>query len=261
MKKWYLLLVLCGNAIFAQNNFDVFFDFNKDIPNQTAMLTLKNWMSEHKKFVVTKLYGYCDSVDNSSYNKELAARRINSVLNLLKENEIAISPAIELIPLGKDFKLSKIQAENRKVTIVAQEIPKPVEIKKTEEPQKLSQQVKSAKPGDIIKLQNINFLNNSDKLVEKSKPVLDSLLCVMNENPKLKIEIQGHICCSTVGDVRDVSTLRAKAVYVFLLRKKIARTRLTFKGYGTTRPKFPIPEKNDEEEDENRRVEIKILEK
>jgi outer membrane protein OmpA-like peptidoglycan-associated protein len=35
---------------------------------------------------------------------------------------------------------------------------------------------------------------------------------------------------------------------------------MTFKGYGVSRPIHPIPEKNTTEEDENRRVEILIVE-
>ena len=35
---------------------------------------------------------------------------------------------------------------------------------------------------------------------------------------------------------------------------------MSFKGYGVTRPVHPIPEKNTQEEDENRRVEILIVE-
>ena len=83
----------------------------------------------------------------------------------------------------------------------------------------------------------------------------------MEENPKLKIEIQGHICCQTAGDLNDVSTARARAIYNFLLRNKIDRKRMSFKGYGTSRPIHPIPEKTEQEEDENSRVEILIVEK
>ena len=83
----------------------------------------------------------------------------------------------------------------------------------------------------------------------------------MEENLKLKIEIQGHICCQTKGDVADVSTARARAIYSYLLRNKIDRKRMTFKGYANTRPIHPIPEKTPQEEDENRRVEILIVEK
>jgi outer membrane protein OmpA-like peptidoglycan-associated protein len=82
----------------------------------------------------------------------------------------------------------------------------------------------------------------------------------MEENPKLKIEIQGHICCQTFGDPANTSTSRARAVYNYLLRNKIDRKRMTYKGFGTTKPIHPIPEKNALEEDENRRVEILILE-
>jgi outer membrane protein OmpA-like peptidoglycan-associated protein len=35
---------------------------------------------------------------------------------------------------------------------------------------------------------------------------------------------------------------------------------MTYKGYGVSRPIHPIPEQNSLEEDENRRVEILILE-
>ena len=45
---------------------------------------------------------------------------------------------------------------------------------------------------------------------------------------------------------------------IILLRNKIDRKRMTFKGYANTKPIHPIPEKNAEEEDENRRVEILI---
>ena len=83
----------------------------------------------------------------------------------------------------------------------------------------------------------------------------------MEENPKLKIEIQGHICCVAGEDVKDVSTARARAVYNYLLRSKIDRKRMTYKGYGSSRPLHPIPEKTVQEEDENRRVEILIVDK
>jgi outer membrane protein OmpA-like peptidoglycan-associated protein len=36
---------------------------------------------------------------------------------------------------------------------------------------------------------------------------------------------------------------------------------MTFKGYGTSQPIHPIPEKTEQEENENRRVEILIVEK
>lgn len=253
MKK-LLLILFISMSVRAQQKFEVFFDFNKDQPNSESAIHLKNWIESNPNAVVEKVFGYCDSVDNSFYNKELATRRINSILQLLREKNIEITAKVEINPLGKDFKQSKIQSENRKVAIFYREkvTPKPI-------PEKLTDQMAKAKPGDIIRLANINFFNNSDRIVPKSKPILDELLCVMKENPNLKIEILGHICCKTVGDENGVSTARARAVEVFLIRGGINKKRLTHKGLGTTQPLHPIPEQTEEQADENRRVEIKIV--
>ena len=121
--------------------------------------------------------------------------------------------------------------------------------------------MKTSNVGDHIKLNNIYFFNNSARLLPNSEPVLYELLCVMNDNPKLKIEIQGHICCQTRPGVYDVSPSRARAVWMFLIKNGINKNRMSFKGFGTTRPIHPIPEKSAQEEEDNRRVEIMILSK
>lgn len=252
MKLKLIALLLVTVSAFAQQKIEVFFDFNDDMPNENSIATLQKWMKENPKVEIVKLSGYCDSVDVSSYNKKLSARRINSVLGILKDNEnITISKTCLLEPIGKDFKQSKIQAENRKVVIYYQK-------EKVEE--QLAAQVKKSKKGDLIKLNNIYFFNNSDKIVPKSEPTLQELLKVMKENPKLKIEIQGHICCKKITDPDQVSPARAKAIYDFLVQNNIDKKRLSYKGYGATRPLHPIPEKSVQEEDENRRVEILIVE-
>lgn len=240
---------------FGQKQFEVFFDFNQDFPNQQSILDFNQWIIQNKNIEVLKLSGFCDSVDTRQYNKVLAEKRIESVFQLLEKSGIKISQNIERNPLGKDFKQSKVQAENRKVTIFYKE-----EEQKSIESE-LTKQIKNAKTGETIKLPNIYFYNNSARTVPKSEPTLYELLCAMEENPKLKIEIQGHICCQLVTDVGDVSTARAKAIYNFLIRNKISRERMTFKGFGTSKPVHKIPEKNEAEADENRRVEILIVDK
>ena len=95
----------------------------------------------------------------------------------------------------------------------------------------------------------------------ESQGTLYDLLFIMQNNPDLKIEIQGHICCQTVPSVYNVSVSRARAVWMFLIKNGINKNRMTFKGYGTSRPIHPIPEKSAQEEEDNRRVEIMILSK
>ncbi len=181
----------------------------------------------------------------------------------MKESEVDVLKDIEIRGFGEDFKQSKVQDENRRVTIIfTDKIDKVVEepSKKPLEKQ-FAEKIKSAKKGDLLKLDNIYFYNNSAKVVPKSEPILYELLCVMVDNPSLKIEIQGHICCKRPNEPEVISTARARAVYNYLIRNKIDRTRMTFKGYGVSRPIHPIPEKNALEEDDNRRVEILIKEK
>lgn len=250
MKFKIVFFLLFSVATFAQNRLEVFFDFNVDFPNEKSAQILQKWISDNPTVEIIKISGYCDSIDNSSYNKELSSRRIKSVLKELKKS-IAISKTIELEPFGKDFKQSKIQEENRKVVVFYR-------TKKSED--KLSNQIKFSKKGDVIKLKTLNFYNNSDVMVPKSEPILKELLAIMKDNPKLKIEIQGHVCCKTPEEVETVSLLRAKAVYTYLVRNNIDKNRMIYKGYGSTKPIFRIPEKNSREEDENRRVEILILE-
>ena len=255
MRKIYIILFFLPLFGFSQKQFEIFFDFNKDFPNQNSIIATNEWIAANKNIEITKLQGFCDSIDTKDYNKRLAERRIENVGLLLEKSALKFNKNLERIAFGKDFKQSKVQAENRKVTVFYNEIPdKPVE-------SEFVKLIKNSKVGELIKLPNIYFFNNSARIVPNSKPTLTDLLCAMEENPKLKIEIQGHICCQLVFDKNNISTARARAIYLFLIRNKIDRKRMTFKGYGTSRPIHKIPEKNTQEEDENRRVEILIMEK
>ena len=190
-----------------------------------------------------------------NYNKKLAERRIENVQILLEKSGLKFNKSIEKIAFGKDFKQSKIQAENRKVTIFFKE----PELAPMES--ELTKKIKNSKVGETITLPNIYFFNNSARIVPKSQPTLIDLRCAMEENPKLKIEIQGHICCQLVNDFNGISTARAKAIYSYLIRNKIDRKRMKYTGFGVSRPIHKIPEQNEQEEDENRRVEILIVDK
>lgn len=252
--KILILFFLVSFKSIGQKQLEVFFDFNKDFPNPTSILEINEWIANNKNIEITKLLGYCDSIDTKDYNKKLALRRIENVQILLDKSGLKFNKNLEKIAFGKDFKQAKVQAENRKVTIFYNEtLLLPVE-------SELTKKIKNSKVGELITLPNIYFFNNSARIVPKSQPTLIDLRCAMEENLRLKIEIQGHICCQTDGDKNNVSTARARAIYNYLLRSKIDRKRMTYKGYGTSRPIHPIPEKNDQEENENRRVEILIVE-
>ena len=91
--------------------------------------------------------------------------------------------------------------------------------------------------GAAIVLKNIFFETGKFDLKSESKIELDKLVKLLNENPNLKIQIDGHT--DNVGQEKDnlsLSTNRAKSVVGYLLSKAISTQRLTYKGFGSTKP-------------------------
>ena len=80
----------------------------------------------------------------------------------------------------------------------------------------------------------------------------------MTINPALRIEIEGHTDNQGTDEYNlELSMKRAQAVYNYLLEHGISADRLTYKGYGESKPVSP----NDTEEGRalNRRTEIRIM--
>lgn len=91
--------------------------------------------------------------------------------------------------------------------------------------------------GATIVLKNIFFETGKFELQNESKSELDKLVTLLNDNPNLKIQIDGHT--DNVGQEKDnllLSTNRAKSVVGYLLGKGIAAPRLSYKGFGSTKP-------------------------
>jgi outer membrane protein OmpA-like peptidoglycan-associated protein len=114
--------------------------------------------------------------------------------------------------------------------------------------------------GSSYTIKNINYSTNSAELMPESKFVLDDFIEYLNENPNLKIAINGHT--DNMGNDKDNLSLshdRAFTVYDYLLSKGINKTRLDFHGYGKTKPIVT----NDTEEGRarNRRTEFLIISK
>lgn len=86
-------------------------------------------------------------------------------------------------------------------------------------------------------LKNIQFGSNSANLEPVSRIELDKLLQLMGENFTLHVQISGHTDnTGTTAQNLALSTSRAKAVVDYLVSKGIDAKRLTWKGYGATKP-------------------------
>jgi len=91
--------------------------------------------------------------------------------------------------------------------------------------------------GAVIVLKNVFFDSKKADLKPESQAELDKLTGLLNENPKLTIQLSGYT--DNVGQPKDnllLSEQRAKAVVAYLTRKGIAPARLSAKGYGETKP-------------------------
>jgi outer membrane protein OmpA-like peptidoglycan-associated protein len=115
--------------------------------------------------------------------------------------------------------------------------------------------------GETFVLENIYFVPNKTELLASSFPSLDQLLSALKNNPRLKIEVQGHTSKTNEGEKfnMELSNSRAIAVKDYLVSKGIPASRLQAKGYGYSKPIYTDSE--EEHQAKNRRVEIKILEK
>ena len=91
--------------------------------------------------------------------------------------------------------------------------------------------------GDTVTLNNIHFHTASAELYEASKAGLDRLAEALLRHPRLRLEVGGHT--DAVGKDEDnllLSERRAKAVYDYLIERGVPADRLTYRGYGETRP-------------------------
>lgn len=106
---------------------------------------------------------------------------------------------------------------------------------------------------------NILFKTNSYELPSAAYIELDKLLQVLNENPSIKLEISGHT--DNVGKQEDnllLSTNRAKAIVGYLNSKGVDTKRLTYKGYGASKP--IADNSSDTGKAKNRRTEFTVTE-
>ncbi len=118
-------------------------------------------------------------------------------------------------------------------------------------------ELKNIAIGSKIALRNIFFDVAKATLRPESNAELDRLVKLMNDVPKLKIEISGHTDNTGSATVNEaLSQQRAEAVVNYLKSKGIAAARMTAKGYGMNQP--VSPNTSEEGRQQNRRTEFEI---
>jgi len=120
-------------------------------------------------------------------------------------------------------------------------------------------EIKEIKKGSKHTINDILFGSNSSEIDDASKLVLKGFANWLNQNPSLKIEIQGHT--DDIGKDADnlaLSQDRAYSVMEYLsVEGGIKASRIKFKGYGETKPKVPNTSASNRKK--NRRTDFLIL--
>ncbi|MBX7108346.1 MAG: OmpA family protein [Chitinophagales bacterium] len=107
----------------------------------------------------------------------------------------------------------------------------------SEEPFRFNVPLQPIQKGGTVVLKNIFFESDSYVLKEESKVELSKLNDLMKQNPTLKIQISGHTDNNgSAAYNQSLSENRARTVYEYLISSGIAATRLSYKGYGETKP-------------------------
>lgn len=98
-------------------------------------------------------------------------------------------------------------------------------------------EVKKVEVGKTCDLHDINFKTNDYSLTEESEQIIRLFVEFLEENPMVKVEIQGHT--DNIGDDNSnlkLSQQRAKSVYDYVISQGVDASRISYKGYGESRP-------------------------
>lgn len=277
-----ILFVSICNCLYASapDTIHIHFRLDKDELGATEKALLDGMVYEDainsSKDIL--IIGYADYIGSPEYNVDLSERRAKAIqkylvaLNIPEDN---IKMVVGKGEIARGIPQAGGYATDRRVDVIISD-KKPVAITATRNKTKNSPDTKTKKTrqltdlkvGQAIRLNNINFLMGRHVLMENSIPTLVQLYETLANNPTMKIQIEGHVCCLRLGfDAEDddthepkLSENRAKYIYDYLVSKGIDKSRMQYKGFGRSQP-LVSPEITPEDEDQNRRVEIRILEK
>ena len=281
MKKYFLFIALfvLSASLHAQYKTIVYFNTNQSALDKASTAKIDSIVKflKSKDSYTIAISGYADNVGSNDINVPLSMQRAVAVLTHLTEHGIP-SQYLTAKGYGSESPLTNNQSEqarmrNRRAELlltysapipskpapVAQPAPMPTLPPKVkmQEAEALTEQnsTNGFEVGQVLRLANLNFIGGTDNLLPEAAAPLALLLRTMKENPKLQIEIGGHVCCM---DDMPLSIKRAEAVKDYLIRKGIEAERMEAKGYSRNKPIVP-DDRNERDAKTNRRVEITIL--
>ena len=116
------------------------------------------------------------------------------------------------------------------------------------------------KSDSLIVLNEFLFETNSSTLKVEHFSALDSIMDFLLEHPSLEVKISGHTDnTGRESHNKTLSTKRAEVVAEYLIENGVSQDRVTFEGFGSSKP--IAPNSTDVGRNKNRRVELLIHDK
>jgi outer membrane protein OmpA-like peptidoglycan-associated protein len=264
----------------AQSTIIVYFDSDKSEVKNNSIKSLDSivHLVQVKSNYQISIKGHCDATGNKESNQLLSEQRAESIYAYFKNKNFKTENiSLEGLSINNpiaDNETETGKAKNRRAEITIKfreavftesEKEKPLATleKKSnttpfEKPKTLDEKstIEDLETGKILILKNLNFVGGTSSLLKESEPSLNLVLKLLNENPTVEIEIEGHVCCA--NDMA-LSIDRALTVLEFLVKNGINENRLKYAGHSYNNP--IANEQTEEGRKQNRRVEIMILKK
>lgn len=190
------------------------------------------------------------------------AKGANSVLLSFEVGQKKNAKVLKKTPI---VQISDLYLEREEAKKATEEKVKTKKVAKVEKEKNLLK-VEDFKKNEKIRLPNLLFEPGTHFIIPSSDQVLSQLVTVMKSKPSLKIELQGHICCKLGGvdgfdpttGRENLSEMRARVVYLYLISKGIDKRRMTYKGFGSSRKLYQNDVVNHAAAMQNRRVEVLV---
>ncbi|WP_118974104.1 OmpA family protein [Taibaiella koreensis] len=297
MQRIFLLL-LCLLPVTWQRAYAQYFDtlhihyaIGAQAPDAASRLLLDSLAGHHNGRLLL-IYSYADYLGSERANQHLSVERAGRIKAYLLEKGVPKEQIGECTGLGQlpgsggregnpDHRRSDIFVRRIKPVAGASDPPRamplagkikekqgiviPAEAEAT--PKFSAIDLSRVNVNDVIRLQHIGFYPGRPDVLPRSYAEVEHLYQVLSDNPRLKVRLEGHVCCCVYPDgyfedtpTWQLSVQRAYAIYRHLVDRGIDSTRLSYQGFGRTRP-IKDQERTSAEGQVNRRVEVRILEK
>lgn len=119
------------------------------------------------------------------------------------------------------------------------------------------------KKGNKYSIGSINFIGGSVQYLPQALPSMNNLAKLLKKNKDLKIKIIGHSNGRDMQDEKGIMAFtkgRANTIKNYLAIQGIDEKRIEIEGKGDHEMLFKLPQANNEQQEQNRRVEILVLE-